>query len=61
MLKAYLGCVQLGNLDLDRKIYFVFAIECQIQKRILMLRYLFLDLLFTVGLGNLRKDLKNCP
>ena len=36
LLKAYFGCIQLGNLDLDLKIHFGFAIECQIQKRILM-------------------------
>ena len=48
---SILGCVQLGNMDLDfENPDFGFAIEREIRKRI-----------FTVRLGNPKKDLKNRP
>ena len=56
------GCVRLGNLDLDfENPDCGFAIEREIRKRISTLRYMFLDFLFTVRLGNPKKYLKNCP
>ena len=43
-----LGCVRLGNLDLDfENPDFGFAIEREIRKRISTLRSLFLDFFFT--------------
>ena len=48
------GCVRLGNPDPD----FGFEIEREIRKRILTLRYLFLDFLFTVRLGNEKLSLR---
>ena len=52
----------IRNLDLDFKIRISgSAIEREIRKQISTLRYLFLDFLFTVRLGNPKRDLKNCP
>ena len=56
------GCVRLRNVDLDfENPDFEFAIEREIRKRISTLRYLFRIFIFTVRLGNPKKDLKNCP
>ena len=52
----YIGCVRLGNLDLDfENLDFGFAIDREIRKRISTLRYLFLDFHFYRSIGKFEK------
>ena len=57
-----LGCVRLGNLDLDFKIRILdLQSNAKSEKGFQRRNICFWIFLFTVRLGNPKKDLKNCP
>ena len=61
-LMYYFGCVRLGNLDVDFKIRISdFQSKAKSENGFQRRNICFWIFLFTVRLGNQRKELKNCP
>ena len=61
-LMYYFGCVRLGNLDVDFKIRISdFQSNAKSENGFQRRNICFWIFLFTVRLGNPKKELKNCP